>query len=546
MPNILNGFDQQPDTTAVSLTGIRSIDALLGDTRWANASSGKLVLTYSFPYANSSVAYFAPGLNYSSSGEPQSAFGLTVVQQQAVRDALTQWSRITNIEFVEVADSSTSAGVLRFAWTNKSEGNAAAWAYEPNDYFASGGDVWLAAGSSLGRAQNKDWLPGGAAYATLLHEIGHALGLKHPFEGTPTLGADDSEKYSLMSYTAHPNGLFLDVTQTASRVSYLAYAVQPDSPMMYDVAAIQYLYGVNTQATAGNDTYTVVPDVPFIRTLWDAGGIDTLNAAAFVRGVRIDLRPGSFSSLTIPSDTLPTGVTWSAPPPTPTYDGTDNLGIAVGTVIENAIGGSGDDVIIGNDANNRLQGGPGNDRLDGGAGIDTAVFGATRAASALSRAAGGFLVNGPDGSDTLLNIERLQFSDRKVALDLGTSAAGGRAALALGVLLPSGLTNPQIVGVVIGLADQGLDVTGICQWVTDNGILASLAGSTRPADVARLAVRNVLHTQDAGLVDLALSFMDGRKTVLTPAQFLGAVAVLDLTQQAIGLVGLQQTGLEFA
>lgn len=546
MPNVLNGFDQQPDTVPVSLPGIRSIDALLSATRWATPGAGPLVLSYSFPYANGGNAFFAAGSDYSLIGEPQSSFGLNAVQRQAVRDALAEWSSIANVQFVEVAESNTSAGVLRFAWTNKSQGSAAAWAYEPNDFFASGGDVWLGARSSLGLAQDKDWLPGGNGYAVLLHEIGHALGLKHPFEDTPTLGADDSEKFTLMSYTPHPNGLFLQVTQTGTRVSTLLYEVQPDTPMPYDVAAMQYLYGVNTLATAGDDTYTVQPDVPFIRTLWDAAGTDTLSAAGFARGVRIDLRPGSYSSLTIPSQTLPSGFTFTSTPPEPTYDGTDNLAIAAGTVIENAIGGAGDDTLTGNDANNRLQGGAGNDRIDGGAGIDTAVLAATRAGVRVDVSGTTITVNGSEGNDTLLNIERLQFADRKLALDLALNGNAAQAALALGVVFPSGVTNPQILGLALSLADAGRDATGIVQWVNDNGILAQLAGSAQPADVARMAVRNVLKTTEPSMVDLALSFMDGRNAKFTPVQFLGFVAGLDVNQQAIGLVGLQQIGLEFA
>lgn len=81
----------------------------------------------------------------------------------------------------------------------------------------------------------------------------------------------------------------------------------------------------------------------------------------------------------------------------------------------------------------------------------------------------------------------------------------------------------------------------------DGGILAALAGSNQPADIARMAVRNVLKILEpvAALVSTLAAYMDGRAANYTPAQFLGIVAGLELNQAAVGLVGLQQTGLEF-
>ena len=92
------------------------------------------------------------------------------------------------------------------------------------------------------------------------------------------------------------------------------------------------------------------------------------------------------------------------------------------SLIENAIGGTGDDVIIGNIADNKLTGGAGNDTLDGGSGTDTAVYsGASTSYQVTQNADGSWKVvdlraGSPDGTDTLKNIDFLQFSDTTVAV----------------------------------------------------------------------------------------------------------------------------------
>jgi serralysin len=99
---------------------------------------------------------------------------------------------------------------------------------------------------------------------------------------------------------------------------------------------------------------------------------------------------------------------------------TGNVTIAIGAVIENANGGSAADILNGNGAANRLTGGAGNDALDGGSGLDTAVYTAKFAAYAITAlSTGGWQVKqsgGSDGTDTVINVETLQFSDRAVAI----------------------------------------------------------------------------------------------------------------------------------
>jgi Ca2+-binding RTX toxin-like protein len=148
----------------------------------------------------------------------------------------------------------------------------------------------------------------------------------------------------VMSYTAHPG-----------------VDVEPSTPMLYDILAIQRLYGANYATRADDTTYVSTPGSLQCLTIWDAGGIDTFDCSQQTAAVTIDLREGSFSSIGLKSDGTRAN---------------DNIAIAFGVTIENAAGGSGDDWIGGNGAANALSGGAGNDTLDGGVGNDTLDGGA--------------------------------------------------------------------------------------------------------------------------------------------------------------------------
>ena len=446
-------------TSSVNQSISLDINALIGGEKWGGASGAGAVLTYSFPWTSSGTAIFS-GPNgvgaYSSLNEQNASthYGLNASEQAAARSALQSWANVANMTFSEVADTSSNVGDIRFGWTSAGAtsatgGGAWGWASYPNSYSPSGGDVWIGT-STNGAASDLNWSVGSYNFLALIHELGHALGLKHSFEESPVLPiAQDTRQYSVMSYTDAAHSLFRHVTaNTNGGYSISAAYVEPDTPMLYDIAAMQYLYGPNLSYRTGNDVYTFDPHTPFIRTLWDAGGSDTISVSNFSVDCIIDLQQGHFSKISIASDPLPPGYTGGS---TPTYDGTDNLAIAFGCVIENAIGGSGNDTLIGNDGNNSLDGGGGNDVLycgvgndiiDGGAGSDTVIFAASRASYRITSSVNGFTVTSSAGAvDLLKNVEFTQFNDQTItmsALDTiaptvsGFSPANGAAGAGLG------------------------------------------------------------------------------------------------------------------
>lgn len=381
---------------ADSLTLVAALDA---GPSMRLAGNGTITLHYSFM---SAMPSYDPAHDEDSIQAPDAAL------QAAITAALQLWEDVANIDFV-LADDDDTAPLFRFGTEvlpDPGDEFVSGYAYLPNATGPNGegveGDVWLNRGFfGYDDSATAGFAAGTPVFATLLHEIGHALGLKHPFEPPSVLPpATDNNLYTVMSYDPAPNGGILEVTETPTGWDFLVEAgVDVWTPMLYDVSTIQALYGANAATRSGDTTYgTNVADggfafgigQPFFLTIWDGGGTDTIDVSHLALPSAVDLRPGAFSSIgmseylgiytpegeaALPFGLFPVDVDVSPWPPFPDlYDGTSNLAIAKAAVIENAIGGTGADLIVGNASANGLAGGGGNDTLTGGAGADRFIF----------------------------------------------------------------------------------------------------------------------------------------------------------------------------
>ena len=164
------------------------------------------------------------------------------------KDILEEFEKVADLHFVEVTESKDEVGAMRFGWTDHlwkiGDNHAAGWASSP-----SGGDVWLynkngvPADDALGIGKNTGAM-------TLLHEIGHALGLNHSFEGNVFSNQNkhlDSSQYTVMSYTNDKNaGVWIDGKYVFTVSS---------TPMLLDIASLQHLYGAQETTNLGDTTY---------------------------------------------------------------------------------------------------------------------------------------------------------------------------------------------------------------------------------------------------------------------------------------------------
>ncbi|MDQ3246574.1 MAG: M10 family metallopeptidase C-terminal domain-containing protein [Pseudomonadota bacterium] len=349
------------------------------------------------------------------------------VEQKAAADlAAGLWDDLVDITLqrVEITTADVTIADITFGNSIGSPGSGAS-AFMPfgsvyDDYYDPaeyneigrlGGDVWI------NRTETANFVnPTGGTYAlqTIIHEMGHSFGLSHggdynasddkDGDGKPdpiTYANDayffqDSLQYSVMSYWG------ADKTGAATIDWYNLSFVYPATPMLHDVVAAQMVHGADMTTRTGDTVYGFnstadrsvfdfnVTELPVI-TIWDAGGNDTLDFSGWNSNSVMDLNEGAFSSgggTGLPSLKYMQDNFYGPTFTQAQYDSLvarynspdgmlhDNISIAYGAQIENAIGGGGNDTIIGNALANRLVGNGGDDVISGGDGLDVVSLGA--------------------------------------------------------------------------------------------------------------------------------------------------------------------------
>jgi hypothetical protein len=394
-----------PSTQPMALTGDEAIDAATNGYYWAldqsrtirwslsNGLSGEAwanpsAAASSFATALSTFSYYA-NINFQYAGyfsSPQAASSFSDIN--------------ISLDAANLAFSSPSTLAIGFP---------PGLYYNNWRYIGSAGDVYFNLNSIAARLPS--YAPGSYGFALALHELGHTLGLKHPHDdggtGRPTfesLGISwlDIESFSVMSYNE---------TYAWNLLSW-----SPASPMIWDVIALQALYGLNQSTNAGNSTFTLSETGQY-QTYWDAGGSDIVSAAGSWAGWTIQLPDIQISTIvdtkagyarpTSYAGSLPTTLYWLAGD------------------IESAIGSSGADTIYGSSLNNGFIGGAGSDWIDGGAGTDHAYYSSQRSNYAITNGSSSITIQDRtfrDGTDTVQNIERVHFSDKSIAFDIEGSA----------------------------------------------------------------------------------------------------------------------------
>ncbi len=370
------------EDTGVDNQGAYSVTAALGP-----AQNPLDTINLGFAQVQNIDVYFAT--QSQSFAGSTAARNWTSAEINAAMTALNTYATVSNLTFTQVGTSSGAEFVLMLANLDENVlgqmGTSGGVGY---GVFSPSVASWTATGSLL---------PGGAAFTTLVHEFGHGLGLAHPHDngGISEVMQGVTNEFNSYGTFDMNQGVFTvmsynDGWQTGPLGSTPSNAYGASgTPGALDIGLIQQRYGANMTTNIGDNTYALASVNGAYRTIWDAGGTDTLSFASGANAT-IDLR-----AATLLNETGGGGFV--------SYVAGVHGGytIAHNVVIENATGGVGNDTITGNDVANILNGGGGNDTIVGGSGADTLIGGA--GADKLDGGAGNDIIFW-DSGDSLANV----------------------------------------------------------------------------------------------------------------------------------------------
>jgi trimeric autotransporter adhesin len=472
------------DLTIPSGYGSPYLDSLIWGCQWSNSStslvngssSSPMIISYSYGSGT-----FTPGLAVQGEGINQ-GFGhaWTNSEISAVDLALQKIASVCNISFSKSGYSSNEGSQTNIVFYKETEyqqqAGYAGMAEVPDGSSGLNGSYNIYFNSALSLWANLT--AGSDAFNTVIHEVGHGLGLAHPHDGggglNPTNfpGVTSSSDlgefvmnqgiWTVMSY----NWDWKDQPAPAD----LSYG-GPTGLMALDIAALQRIYGANTNFATTDNTYSL-PTSNTLGTgwtsIWDAGGNDTISNVGSSLACVINLNAAELIGQNAGGY-----VSWNS--------GGAIVGgytIANGVVIEKALGGSGADTLIGNSSNNLIDGGSGNDTIDGSGGLDTVLFSGSRSSYAITYDSANTayivrnLVNSSD-TDSIKNVEYFSFSD---------ATFGSQQLLTLPTQSPDNLSAPTADNwIVNGLAGNDTLTGGAgndnINGGADNDTLSGIVGN---------------------------------------------------------------------